>query len=99
MMFVQDPPVNPPRERMFNVPVAVLMVSAAIGLVHAVFVLVLTDPQANELLLMFGFIPARYDLSVLAEEPWWIGWGAAIWTFVTYAFLHADLNHLFLNLV
>jgi membrane associated rhomboid family serine protease len=91
--------VNPPREPMFNVPVAVLAVTAVIGLVHAVFVLLLTQEQTNELLLMFGFIPARYDLSVLAEEPWWIGWGAAIWTFVTYAFLHADLNHLFLNLV
>ena len=27
------------------------------------------------------------------------GWGPKIWTFVTYAFLHADLNHLIFNLV
>jgi membrane associated rhomboid family serine protease len=36
---------------------------------------------------------------VLAAEPWTIGWGAAVWTFVTYALIHADLTHLFFNLV
>jgi membrane associated rhomboid family serine protease len=91
--------VNPPRERIFNVPVAVLMTAAVIGLVHAVFVLFLNEQETNQALLIFGFIPARYDLAVLAEEPWWIGWGAAVWTFVTYAFLHANLTHLFINMV
>ncbi|MBO0712871.1 MAG: hypothetical protein J2P47_16480, partial [Acetobacteraceae bacterium] len=74
--------MNPPRERIFNVPGAVLMTAAIMCLVHAIFVLVLNESQANEALIMFGFIPARYDFSVLASEPWWIGWGAAVWTFV-----------------
>src|SRR5207245_2787476 len=40
-----------------------------------------------------------YDASILAELSWPQGWGAAIWTFVTYAFIHADLNHLIFNAV
>jgi membrane associated rhomboid family serine protease len=82
---------------MFNVPLIVLAAVAAIGLVHAVFVLLLTEEQTNEFLILFAFIPVRYDLSVLAEESWAVGWGAAVWTFVTYAFIHGNLNHLFFN--
>ena len=91
--------MQPPRERIFNVPIVVLAMGALIGLVHAVFVLLLSEEQTNEFLLTFAFIPGRYDAGVLAAEPWTIGWGAAVWTFVTYAFIHSDLNHLFFNLV
>ena len=91
--------VHPPRERIFNVPLIVVLMVAAIGLVHGVFVLLLTQEQQTAALVLFAFIPARYDLAVLAAEPWWIGWGPAIWTFVTYALLHGDLNHLFFNAV
>jgi membrane associated rhomboid family serine protease len=84
---------------MFNVPAVVLATVTLLGLVHAVFVLVLTPDQATQFLLVFSFIPARYDLAVLAAEPWTHGWGAAVWTFVTYAFIHADLNHLFFNAI
>jgi membrane associated rhomboid family serine protease len=82
---------------MFNVPIVVLAMVAILGLVHAVFVLILTREQATDFLLLFSFIPARYDAGVLAAESWAQGWGAAVWTFVTYAFIHADLNHLFFN--
>jgi membrane associated rhomboid family serine protease len=91
--------VSAPRERIFNVPAVVLAMLALLGIVHAVFVLVLTPEQANEFLLLFSFIPARYDAAVLAAEPWWFGWGAAVWTFVTYAFIHGNLAHLFFNAV
>jgi membrane associated rhomboid family serine protease len=82
---------------MFNVPIVVLAIVALLALVHAVFVLVLTPEQATEFLVAFSFIPARYDWTVLASEAWRHGWGAAVWSFVTYAFIHADLNHLFFN--
>ena len=88
-----------PREPIFNVPMIVLVLIALIGLVHAVFVLVLTPTQSTDFLIAFSFIPARYDLGLLASETWVRGWGAAVWTFVTYAFIHGDLNHLFFNLV
>lgn len=88
-----------PRERIFNVPGIVLAMVALFGLVHAVLVLALTPEQGTEFLLLFSFIPARYDAGVLAAESWAQGWGAAVWTFVTYAFIHGNLNHLFFNAV
>jgi len=98
-IILMEGAVHPPRERMFNVPAIILMTVAAIGLVHAVFVLFLTDRETTSALVVLAFIPARYDWSVLGAEPWWIGWGAAVWTFVTYAFIHGNLNHLFFNMV
>jgi membrane associated rhomboid family serine protease len=87
------------REPIFNVPLIVLALIALMALVHAVFVLVLTQRQATDFLVTFSFIPGRYDLDVLAEEPFVYGWGAALWSPVTYAFLHGDLSHLFFNLI
>src|SRR5204862_1676005 len=48
---------------------------------------------------LFAFIPARYDASVLPDVAWPGGWAADIWTFVTYALIHADLSHLLFNSV
>jgi membrane associated rhomboid family serine protease len=87
------------RERPFNVPAIILVVGGIIGLIHAVFVLLLTQRESTAALFVLAFIPARYNLTVLANVPWIVGWGPAVWTFVTYALLHADLNHLFFNLV
>ena len=89
--------VAPRREPIFNVPFIILALLALLGFVHALFALVLSPEQTNEFLLLFAFIPARYDAGVLAELSWAEGWGAAIWTFATYAFIHADLNHLIFN--
>ena len=92
-------PVDPSPQRIFNVPRVVLMVMAALGLIHAVMVYGLDNQQLNGVLVVFAFIPVRYNLALLAVEPWWSGWGAAVWTFVTYAFLHIDFNHLFFNAI
>jgi membrane associated rhomboid family serine protease len=87
-----------PRQPIFNVPLIIVMLVAVLGLVHAVFVLALTEEETNEFLLLFAFLPARYGASVpIGMLPG--GWGAAVWTFVSYAFIHADLNHLFFNLL
>jgi membrane associated rhomboid family serine protease len=91
--------VTVPREPVFNVPTIVLALIAIMGIVHAIFVLALTQAQASEFLITFAFVPARYDLELLASESFVHGWGAAVWTFVTYAFIHGDLNHLFFNLI
>ena len=90
--------VDAARQPIFNVPVTVLAMVALLGLIHALFVLALSQEETTEVLLLFAFLPARYDGSFPAGMlPG--GWAAGIWTFVTYALIHADLNHLIFNLL
>lgn len=89
--------MQPARERLFNVPMVVLSLLAAMGLIYALMALVLSAEQESDFLVLFAFIPARYDLKLLSELWWVPGWGAAIWTFLTYAFIHGNLMHLAFN--
>lgn len=84
---------------MFNVPAVVLAIIAVLAGVHAILYLALSEEQASEFLLQFAFIPARYSSGVAVGEPFPGGFGADIWTFVTYAFIHADLTHLTFNCI
>ncbi len=95
--LVHPPREHLPRERIFNVPVVVLSLLAAMGLIHALVSLALTMDQASDFLVLFAFIPARYDVKLLSELWWVPGWGAAVWTFLTYAFIHGNLMHLGFN--
>ena len=83
------------REPLFNVPGIVLGLIAAFVIIHVVRLWLLTDEQDINLLLLFAFIPVRYESSVAAVFPG--GLGAEIWTFVTYAFLHGNWPHVALN--
>jgi membrane associated rhomboid family serine protease len=83
---------------MFNVPPAVVATVAVLLVVHALRMLVLTDAEDLQFLLTFAFIPARYDTDLLVGGSLPGGFGADLWTFFTYAFLHADLLHIGLNL-
>jgi membrane associated rhomboid family serine protease len=56
---------------------------------------VLPDDTVETLLQWFAFDPLRY--SYITQSPG--GAAAALWTFVTYAFLHANLIHLGFNLI
>jgi membrane associated rhomboid family serine protease len=90
---------QPRRERMLNVPIVVGALIVVLGLVHAFLFLALTAEGRSEFLLLFAFIPARYDASVTADIVWPGGWEADVWTFVTYALIHGDLTHLIVNAV
>src|SRR5205823_5452960 len=90
--------VDATRQPIFNVPLVVLILVAALGLIHAVFAFVLSQEETDVVLRLFAFTPARYSAS-LPEGVLLGGWAARIWTFVTYAFLHSGLNHLFFNLL
>jgi membrane associated rhomboid family serine protease len=85
-------------EPMFNVPLVVIATVAVLALVHALRMFVLTDAEDVQFLLTFAFIPARYDINLLPGGSLPGGFGADLWTFFTYAFLHADLLHIGLNL-
>lgn len=88
--------VDNPREPILNVPAVVLLVLAVLVATHVVRWL-LSDQADQNLLLTFAFIPARYDTALDGVLPG--GTGAQLWTFVTYALLHADLTHLGFNAI
>jgi len=85
------------REPLFNIPSVLVAVLAVLVLVHG-YTLLLNEEQKLEFLLTFAFIPARYDTSNMLAGvlP---GGGADIWTFVTYALIHADWTHLGVNAI
>jgi len=84
---------------MLNVPTVVVALLAALALIHAVFMLVLSPEQRTEFLLLFAFIPARYDPGVQPDIEWPGGVAGDLWTFVTYALIHGSVGHLLLNAV
>jgi len=80
---------------MFNVPAVVLAIIGLLLLIQGGREWLLTDEQNLDVLLYFAFIPARYDSSIIGTEGG--GLGPQIWTFLTYAFLHADFIHVGVN--
>lgn len=87
------------REPLFNIPPVVIAVLALLALVHGVRTLLLTDDQDIEFLLRFAFIPARYDTSLVLGGPLPGGFGAELWTFVTYSLLHGSWTHFGVNAI
>jgi len=87
----------PPHQPIFNIPDIVVFLIAILAGIHFVCDNLLSYPVYNEILLLFAFIPARItDPGMLAGFlPG--GEGAAIWSFLTYAALHADWSHLGIN--
>ena len=81
------------REPVFNIPSVVIAVLAVLAFIHAVRTLLLSEQQDIEFLLNFAFIPARYDTAFVLDGAL-PGGGADVWTFVTYALIHADWVHL-----
>ena len=93
--FRVDPP-DTPREPMLTLPAAL---TAYIALIAAIHLRVLLPPELeNWTIDVFGFIPKRYD-STLLNITFPGGSGAKIWTFVTYSLLHANLSHLGFNVL
>jgi membrane associated rhomboid family serine protease len=83
------------RARAFNLPPVVVWLGAVIIGVHVVRQL-LSQSQDEWVLLTFAFIPERYGaLGDLLPG----GAAARVWSPVTYAFLHADIVHLLVNMV
>ena len=87
------------REPLFNIPPVIVAVLAVLAIVHAVRTILLSEEQDIAVLLTFAFIPARYDSSVVLGGTLPGGFGAEIWTFVTYSSIHADWTHLGVNTV
>lgn len=89
---------KPSSEPIFNVPAVVTATIALIAIVHGVRELVFAPLDDRRFLLLFAFIPARYEPSLL-DGAWPGGPAADIWSFVTYSVIHGDLLHLGINTV
>lgn len=85
------------RQPIFNLPPVIVACVAVLVGIHLARVLLLDADADFELLLRFAFIPLRVmEPGTIGEAvpggPW-AGW----WSFVTYAFFHADWAHLLFN--
>ncbi|MEA2864404.1 MAG: hypothetical protein QOC84_2360 [Bradyrhizobium sp.] len=94
-----SPPEFPPdasREPVLTLPGALTAYVLLLAVIH---LRVLLPPELeNWTIDVFGFIPKRYDSTLLAIDfPG--GAGAKVWTFVTYSLLHANLSHLGFNVL
>jgi membrane associated rhomboid family serine protease len=92
----QDASPDTPREPLLMLPGPL---TAYILLLAVIHLRVLLPPEMeNWTVDVFGFIPKRYDSTLLAIDfPG--GAGAKVWSFVTYSLLHANLSHLGFNVL
>src|SRR3954453_17693279 len=85
-----------PREPILTLPGAL---TTYVGLLAAIHLHVLLPPDLEYWTIeVFGFIPKRYDSTLLAI-PFPGGTGAKFWPFVTYSLLHANLSHIGFNVL
>ncbi|SIQ12554.1 Membrane associated serine protease, rhomboid family [Rhizobium sp. RU20A] len=80
------------REPAFNVPTALVVMSAVMIAVHLVRTYLLTPEQDADLIFNFAFLPARYTHPLADQGLAWL------WSPVTYSLLHGGWEHLIFNL-
>jgi membrane associated rhomboid family serine protease len=91
------PPPEAPREPILTLPAALTAYIALLAVIHLGRMMLPHDVD-NYVVEMFGFIPRRYDWTLLdVGLPG--GAGAKLWTFVTYSLLHANLSHIGFNVL
>jgi membrane associated rhomboid family serine protease len=89
--------LNPaPREPLLNIPAALTALLVVLAGIHGVRHLLPANVDQG-LIWTFGFVPARFDASLLMGAHFPGGAGAKVWSFVSYAVLHADISHLVFN--
>ena len=97
---LESPPELPPEapsEPILTLPGALTAYIALLAVIQAVRMLLPLDID-DIVIQMFGFIPKRYDSTLLAV-PFPGGAGAKVWSFVTYSLLHANLSHIGFNVL
>jgi membrane associated rhomboid family serine protease len=89
-------PPEPPREPILTLPGALTAYIVVLAVIH---LRVLLPPDLEYWTIeVFGFIPRRYDPTLLAT-PFPGGSGAKVWSFLTYSLLHANISHLGFNVL
>ena len=86
-----------PREPILTLPGALTAYVLLLAAIDAGRMLLPYDID-DTVIQMFGFIPKRYDSTLLAINfPG--GTGAKVWSFVTYSLLHANVSHIGFNVL
>jgi membrane associated rhomboid family serine protease len=94
--YQQQSPPEAPHEPILTLPAALTVYVVLLAVIH---LRVLLPPDIeNWTIDVFGFIPKRYDATLL-QIYFPGGTGAKVWTFVTYSLLHANLSHLGFNVL
>jgi membrane associated rhomboid family serine protease len=89
-------PPDAPREPILTLPGALTAYVLLLAVIH---LRVLLPPDLEYWTIeVFGFIPKRYDSTLLAT-PFPGGSPAKVWSFVTYSLLHANLSHIGFNVL
>lgn len=97
-MQAPAPPLSEaPREPILTLPGALTAYVALLVAIHVIRMLLPVDLD-DRVIEMFGFIPQRYDRTLLAM-PFPGGTPAKIWSFLTYSLLHANLSHIGFNVL
>jgi membrane associated rhomboid family serine protease len=96
--FQPERPLDPPREPLLTLPPALTSYIVLLAVIHGVRMLLLPDNIDDLVIQTFGFIPKRYD-STLLDISFPGGAGAKVWSFVTYSLLHANLSHIGFNVL
>src|ERR1700735_1103021 len=97
---LESPPELPPEaptEPILTLPGALTAYIALLAVIHAVRMLLPLDID-DIVIQMFGFIPKRYDSTLLAI-PLPGGTGATVWSFVTSSLMRANLSHIGFNVL
>jgi membrane associated rhomboid family serine protease len=93
-------PVEPPqarREPILTLPGALTAYVVLLAVIHVVRLLLPFDTD-DLVVEMFGFIPKRYDTTLL-DVTFPGGAGAKVWSFVSYSLLHANFTHIGFNVL
>ncbi|MBV8925766.1 MAG: rhomboid family intramembrane serine protease [Bradyrhizobium sp.] len=91
-----DLPPAAAKEPILTLPPALTAYVLLLAIIH---LRVLLPPAWEEWTIdVFGFIPKRYDTTLL-DVTFPGGAGAKAWTFVTYSLLHANLRHIGFNVL
>ncbi len=87
------------REPLFNLPTVIVALLAVLAAIHGAREWLIGEDTDLWLIFTFAFVPARYDATVVPGGVLPGGFGAEIWTFVTYSLLHGSWTHLVVNAV
>ncbi|HVY20574.1 MAG TPA: rhomboid family intramembrane serine protease [Bauldia sp.] len=96
---IPNPHIPATRQPIFNLPAVVSGLIALLLAIHAGRVFLLSRDAGLQVILDFAFIPIRETHPEVYSDLAAVGQGARVWTFLTYAFLHADWGHVLINSV